>query len=177
MTVTNQFVTAGDFWTGMLEPDYQEHLRNPESLRAALHAAISLFHMSDWVFHTHESQIRNAFTFLDRNSQNRAVYDAATFANALEQQHNKFGLVRGICHAAKHLKLKDIRPVPNAPSHSANTRVQATGYGEGGYGSGPYGGTPRVMLEGAGGNDIEFADIAKSVRTMWVELNGVHGWW
>ena len=56
MTVTNQFVTAGDFWTGMLEPDYQEHLRNPESLRAALHAAISLFHMSDWVFHTHESQ-------------------------------------------------------------------------------------------------------------------------
>jgi len=34
-----------------------------------------------------------------------------------------------------------------------------------------------VVLEGAGGNDIVFADIAKSVRTMWVELNGVHEWW
>jgi hypothetical protein len=121
MTVTNQFVTAGDFWTGMLEPDYQEHLRNPESLRAALHAAISLFHMSDWVFHTHESQIRNAFTFLDRNSQDRAVYDAATFANALEQQHNKFGLVRGICHAAKHLKLKDS---DRSQTHPAIPRTQ-----------------------------------------------------
>ena len=68
-------------------------------------------------------------------------------------------------------------PVESAPIDAANTMVQATGYGKGGYGVGPYGGTPRVVLEGAGGKDIEFADIAKSVRTMWVELNGVHGWW
>ena len=50
MTITNQFVTAGDFWTGMLEPNYKAQARRPGSLRAALHAAISLFYMSDWVF-------------------------------------------------------------------------------------------------------------------------------
>ena len=33
------------------------------------------------------------------------------------------------------------------------------------------------MLAGADGNDIEFADIAKSVRIMWVELNNKHEWW
>jgi hypothetical protein len=180
MTIITQFTTAGDFWTEMLEPDYQEHLDDLGSLRAALHAAISLFHMSDWVFHTHESKVRAAFIFRDGSGKYQAVHTAATFANALEQRPGigeDFGRVRGICHAAKHLKVKDIRPVPSAPSRSANTRVQATRYGEGGYGSGPYGGTPRVVLEGAGGIDIEFADIAKSIRTMWVELNGVHGWW
>ena len=62
MTITNQFVTAGDFWTGMLEPDYQKHLGvtlaalGPHSMRQFL-----LFHMSDWVFHTHESKVRDAF--------------------------------------------------------------------------------------------------------------------
>jgi hypothetical protein len=33
------------------------------------------------------------------------------------------------------------------------------------------------MLEGAGGIDIEFADIAKNVHTMWVDLNNTHHWW
>jgi hypothetical protein len=177
MTIINQFLTAGDFWAGMLEPDYDAQLRDPASLRAALHAAISLFHMSDWVFHTHASGVRAAFTFRDAAGLDQRVSSPATFANALEQRNQDFGRVRGICHAGKHLKLTDIRPVPSAPSHSANTRVQAIGFGAGGFGSGPYGLTPRVMLEGAGGADIEFARIAQSVHTMWIDLNGVHAWW
>jgi hypothetical protein len=177
MTITNQFLTAGDFWSGMVEPDYQEHLHDLASLRAALHAAISLFHMSDWVFHTHASGVRAAFTFRDAAGLDQRVTSPATFANALEQRNQDFGRVRGICHAGKHLKLTDIRPVPSAPSHSANTRTQSTGFGRGGFGSGPHGGAPRVMLEGAGGADMEFADIARSVHKMWVDLNSVHGWW
>ena len=173
MTITNQFVTAGDFWCGMVEPDYQEHLRDLASLRAALHVAISLFHMSDWVFHTHENKVRAAFQIPP--TSRRAESD---FADALELRNQDFGRVRGICHAGKHLKLRDIRPVPGAPSHSANTRTQSTGFGVGRYGSGPDGGAPRVMLEGgAGGADMEFADIAKSVHEMWVDLNSTYRWW
>ena len=178
MTITSQFATAGDFWSGMVLPDYQEHLRDLASLRAALHAAISLFHMSDWVFHTHESGVRAAFTFRDKAGTNRPVSSPATFANALEQRNQDFGRLRGICHAGKHLVLTDIRPVLGAPSHSANTRSQSTGFGTGRFESGTYGVAPRVMLEGGAGTaDMEFADIAKSVHKMWVDLNGTHQWW
>jgi hypothetical protein len=46
----------------------------------------------------------------------------------------------------------------------------------GGYGTGPYGGAPRVMLEGPQGQDREFADIAETVRRMWVQQANIHGW-
>jgi hypothetical protein len=38
MPTTSQFVTAADFWSGMVEPDYQEHTNDIASLRAALHS-------------------------------------------------------------------------------------------------------------------------------------------
>jgi hypothetical protein len=68
MPIVNQFVTAADLWSGLVEPDYHAHMADVASLRAALHVAISLFHMSDWVFHTHETQVRAAFTFVDAKS-------------------------------------------------------------------------------------------------------------
>src|SRR3954451_968542 len=100
MSITNQFVTAADFWSGMVEPDYRAHRAEIESLRAALHVAISLFHMSDWVFHTHESQVRAGFTYVNAKSQLREpVCSEITFADALEQTNADFGRIRGICHA------------------------------------------------------------------------------
>jgi hypothetical protein len=72
--------------------------------------------------------------------------------------------------------LTNRRPHPASPSHAANTRVQSTGFGEGGYGMGPYGGTPRVMLEGPGGQDREFTDLAKSTFEMWQRLSQQHNW-
>jgi hypothetical protein len=59
--IVSQFKVAADFWSGMVEPDYQAQASDPSDLRAALHSAISLFHMSDWVFHTHEPQVRAKF--------------------------------------------------------------------------------------------------------------------
>ena len=104
MTIVNQFVVAGDFWSGMVEPDYQDQTRDHSDLRAALHCAISLFHMSDWVFHTHEAQVRASFTFRDALGVNKSVCSPETFANALEAINDDFARLRGICHAGKHLK-------------------------------------------------------------------------
>jgi len=90
--------------------------------------------MSDWVFHTHEAQVRSAFTFTDPNSTVRPVSNASQFATALEQQNADFGRIRGIANAAKHLELTDIRPVPNAPNHAANTAIQTDFVGTDAYG-------------------------------------------
>jgi hypothetical protein len=65
--------------------------------------------------------VRAAFTFKDRIGAITNLYDGPTFANAQEQQCDDFGRVRGIANAAKHLQLSNVRQVPNAPSHAANT--------------------------------------------------------
>ncbi len=124
MVVLMQLNTATDFWLEMVVPDCSDYFAAETNLRRALHASISLFHMSDWVFHTHEAQVRSAFNFTDRNSTVRPVSKAWEFANALEQQNADFGRIRGIANAAKHLELTVIRPVPNAPSLAANTAIQ-----------------------------------------------------
>jgi hypothetical protein len=176
MPVEKELRTAGDHWNEMVEPDFHDHQADLADLRRALHYAESLTHMADWVYQNHEAQVRGAFSFKDKNGNSQPVSDASTFANALEQQFPDFGRMRGIANAAKHFKLHTVRPVPDAPSHAANTRVRSTGFGEGGWGKGPWGGTPRVMLEATGG-DLEFSDISTNVRKMWLGLNAQHNWW
>ena len=176
MAQVEQFKTASDFWSKMVIPDYQQYRDESADLRSALHAAISLFHMADWVFHTHEVAVKAAFNFTDKNGTVWPVSSEKEFANSLEQTCDDFGRIRGIANAAKHLKLmpSGIRPVQNAPSNAANTVVQETGYGVGGYGQGPYGGSARVMLEGS--TDMEFSTIAKTVFDMWESLIVKHSW-
>ena len=48
MALMKQFKTPADFWSGMVEPDFADCEANKADLRAAFHAAISLFHMHDW---------------------------------------------------------------------------------------------------------------------------------
>jgi hypothetical protein len=186
MALLKEFRTPADFWFGMVEPDFADCEANKADLRAAFHAAISLFHMHDWVWKTHRDAIKAIFTYRGRDRKKHAVHDAGSFANALEQQCPDFGRIRGIANAAKHLELRpaDIRPVDNAAHHATDTAVQVPGAGLGGYGVGGYGygtpglsyaGYPRVML--AGPNDMEFFKVAEAVRNMWVALNGKHGWW
>lgn len=176
MTVLKQLKTAGDFWSEMVVPDCNEFDKDQTDLRKALHAAISLFHMHDWVFHTYTDTVKSTFTYTDNDKNKHRVSKASQFATSLEQRNHDFGRIRGIANAAKHLQLTDIRPVSNAPSHAANTALQITGYGQGGYGHGPYGGGGRVMLAGPDGNDMEFSLILQSVYEMWARLKQHHDW-
>ncbi len=185
MALMKEFRTPADFWSGMVEPDFADCIANRADLRAAFHAAISLFHMHDWVWDAHEAQVRRAFTFKDANKNIVAAHDPRSFAKSLEQYCEDFGRIWSIANSAKHLKLGDVRPVDNAASHAANTAVHATGAGHGGYGVGAgwgtpglsYAGSPRVMLEGTPGKDMEFHEVAKVVHSMWTALNIKHGWW
>lgn len=185
MALIREFRTPGDFWSGMVEPDLADYQAHIDDLRAAFHVAISLFHMHDWVWITHEVSLRRTFTSTDARGNTSAVHDGKSFANSLEQQNPDFGRIRSIANAAKHLELRDVRPVPNAASRATDTSVHVPGAGLGGYGVGAGYGTPggsyagrrQVMLEGALGQQIKFFDIAKAVYHMWTALNAKHGWW
>jgi hypothetical protein len=169
----------------MVQPDYQDALANRADLRAAFHAAISLYHMHDWIWKTHMAMVRANFTFTDGTGAPVAAHDSKSFANCLEQQYPDFGRIRSIANAAKHLELMDIRPVSNAASHAANTAVHEHVDGSGGYGAGAiayntagsYSGPRRVMLEGPSGREMEFRDIAQAVYRMWTSLRAQYEWW
>lgn len=176
MSSVFQLNTAADYWLEMVVPDCSEYFGNKESLRYALHAAISLFHMSDWAFHTHETTVKTNFTFMDRNGTITAVSDPATFATSLEQQFSDFGLIRGIAHAAKHLKLNNVRPIPNAPSHAANTAVHGPTFSPDVFAHGLFDTSRKVMLAGANGADVEFEKILRAVYAMWTSLKSTHSW-
>ena len=96
-----------------------------------------------------------------------------TVRSAARGPSEDLDLLWGVSEIANFI---DVRPVQNAPSDAANTRIQTTGYGQGGYGQGPYGGGARVMLEGANGNDMEFSTIRESVYQMWEALTKSNSW-
>jgi hypothetical protein len=164
------------YWRDVVEPDYRDFHAKIDDLRCAFHCAITLFHMCDWVYVAHKSYIDANFSFKDKNGVAQPVNDEKTFANSLRDMCPHVELIRGIANSAKHLQLKKSGSHPSSPSHAANTRVQSTGWGEGGYGQGPYGGTPRVMLQGPQGQDLEFSDIATSTYQLWKSLAQQHAW-
>ena len=172
MTTVERFQTVSDYWHGMVVPDYDDSMNNPSDLRVALHTAISLFHMHDWVFSQHNASIPCTFTFLNSSGDRRNVSSAASFANALQEIEQNFALIRNIANAAKHLQLSYIGSHPDAPSNAANT----SSLSDSGGASGVFFCIPQVMLEGASGH-LRFGTIAKSVFEMWLNLNKQHKWW
>lgn len=162
------------FWSKVVLPDFTDFQSEPDNIRRAFHLANSLFHMADWLYWPNKAYIDATFTYRDKNGAAQRVQDEKTFANAVRDFHPDFELIRGIANSAKHLQLNNRGRHPASPSHAANTVVQATGYGEGGFGSGPYSGTERVMLEGPNNQDLEFSDLAESVKTMWETLCRIH---
>jgi hypothetical protein len=172
MPVVKELRTAGDHWNGMVAPDFREHQVDQADLRRALHCAVSLNHVADWVYENHEAAVRSAFSFQDPKGNPQPAIDAATFANALEQQTPDFG----IANAAKHYKLKGVRPVAHAPSHAANTRVTGTTWDNAAWDDAKWDDPARVVLEAAGG-DLDFSQIADNAHRMWLNLNAQHHWW
>jgi len=166
------------YWREIVGPDMREFRQSPADLRLAFHLAISLFHMGDWVYGAHKTTIDANFTYVDSNGATKPVHDEKTFANAIRTLNSDFELIRSIANSAKHLQLKKSSKAyhTHTASHAANTVSQPTGFGQGSFGQGPYGGTQRVMLEGPGGNDLEFQSIAASVWQTWESLAQKHGW-
>jgi hypothetical protein len=136
---------------------------------------------ADWVFITHEEQIKSKFVFKDRKGKTKPVGNASEFANALQQKNADFGRIRGIANSAAHLKLDHVSQLANAPTHADNILIRAaTTYLPGFLNVVARGrGWPvdTIVLEGENGNYLKFSPIARSVYNMWQELNSVHHWW
>jgi hypothetical protein len=123
-------------------PDYNDFSAAIDDLRPAFHCAISLFHLSDWVYVVHRTYINANFTYRDKNGFVQPVTDEKTFANALGQLHPDFDLI----HGNRKFRKASCAEKSSTTSCRSEQRCQhartSTGFGEGGYGTGPYGPTP-----------------------------------
>jgi hypothetical protein len=169
-----EFATAADFWEGMVEPDLAECERHPGDLRAAFHAASSLFHMADWTYQTHKAAVHAAFGISPSIKDKEGTI---AFANALVTRCPEFAHIREIANAGKHLRL--LKTARGATETFVRMIPATGGYGVGeiAYGrAGAYGGGPKVMFAERNGGDLSFLQIARSVANMWRRLRTDYGW-
>lgn len=164
------------FKQDIVDVDRLDFLKNHGDIRRAFHCAISLFHLSDWVYDAHKAAIDAAFSYKS-GAKIIPVSDSAGFANALSDLNGDFALIRGVANSAKHLKLthKSARATPpHTPTHAANTVARSYGgFNDAPIGAGPLGGWTEVELEGA---NRSMTDIANSVHAMWEQLFQQHSW-
>jgi hypothetical protein len=178
LKLTDRIDTYQKFKGCIVEPDFDDFMKDKGNLRKAWHCAGSLFHLADWVYGKHKPSIDAKYQYLDDNGTTKSVSRVEEFATALGQKYPDFQLVRGVANAAKHFALK---PVPagrvnpaGMPSHAANTHVSGTAFQPNAFQTNAFQ-TGSVYLQ-ATPQDIEFAPVAQSVLDMWNKLFTAEGW-
>lgn len=162
------------YWNEIVEPDYQEFRAHQGDVRIAFHCAISLFHMADWLYQEKGLHYWKSvgLQFTDRTGANVAVHDAKSFANALATIDPNFELVRNIANSAKHFSLSKPGGHPSSPSHAANTYSRRA-FSPAVF-SPAFDTKAKVMLEGPGGKDLLFLNLAKSVHETFEKFCAIH---
>jgi len=160
----------------ILEPDLNDFLNDRRDLRKAWHSAISLFHLSDWIFTTNKDKIVGNYTYRQDSGLVKAVSKTEHFANYIGQRFPDFQIIRGVAHSSKHLRLR-APPVgrnnpSGMPSDAANSFVPDGSFSTGFSGAFDIG---EVMIE-ADPTPIAFAALAKSVLKMWNDIIPAEGW-
>lgn len=144
--------TVDGYLKEIVVPSYNEFMEDTTSLRKAFYCAISLYHLHDWIYELHGSDL--------------GLSEKTELLGLLKDLHSDFALIQGICNSAKHLSARPSSTHPGRPTSAANTTVQTTSWGEGGWGEGPYGGTARVRVKVGPNADREFKEVAENVYDM-----------
>jgi hypothetical protein len=154
---------SADYFAHVLKPNKEAFFGSPSTFAAAFNLATSLYHFHEWLFDEFKQQLETEFgeTFRTKGA----------FWQVVEAADTRFGYVRDVTNASKHVKIggRGVAPPSTGMSHIANTHIITTGYGEGGYGSGRYGGGPSVVFDDSG-SQISFDDCAAALFDYWESL-------
>ncbi|RUP08600.1 hypothetical protein [Hyphomicrobium sp.] len=170
-----------DFWTDIVEVDFNEFDQHRGDLRKAMHCATSLYHMHDWVFRAHESSIKaQGWTFQNKLQKPISVETSEGFANWLRDQDGNFEIIRCTANALKHETLLKYKSKQfGAPHFSSNVASFSIGGGSASSGTSPgkVKWEVRVQALNSDGSDGPLLPVASAVRTMWISLNSQYKWW
>ena len=152
-----------EFWRDHVVPNYDEYRKHPKSIRHAMNAALSAFHMGDWVWNTYH----------DTDPQKVADMRSklAYYSQLANMGCPDFLVLKDIAEAHKYLELD--RPTPYV---RAVTSAGATGLGHIGAITrlGLTGTTTAALkllvVEQQDGTKRAFEEVIESVMLMWKEL-------
>jgi hypothetical protein len=130
--------------------------------------------MADWVYVAHKLFIDGHITFTDRAGSARPVRDERTFANAIEELHPEFGLVRQIANSAKHLHVSHGKHSVN-PITALDVASKSTNWGVAEWDKDPWNGKG-VVFAPPGGSEHEVSKLAKATYETWINICRRYGW-
>jgi hypothetical protein len=133
---------AEDYFLKVLKPNMESFFGAPSTFASAFNLATTLYHFHEWLFDEYKSKLEGEL--------NSTFSGKGAFWQSVQQTNPKFGYIRDVTNASKHVKIGGTgHPPPSTGmTHMANTQIISTGYGQGGYGQGPYGGVNRPGFAG-----------------------------
>jgi hypothetical protein len=113
--------SAKDYYSTVLKPNNDEFFATSSNFRTALNLATSLFHFHEWMFEYHRADLEKLY--------GRPLPNKGEFWGVVESADKRFGFIRDLANAAKHVRLKFTgRAAPSTSmTHIANTSIQVTG--------------------------------------------------
>ena len=162
----NKIGTAREYFDGVVAYNLQQYKAQPTNLPAAFNLANSLFHMYEWLWNGHETQIKNHY------SQNFA--NNADFNSFVQSSCQSFKHIRDLANASKHMSLNnrastsakhitDTEAVSSVWDVDGNWDDNGTWDDRGKWGRG-------VVVINDGGQNIDFENCADDVHKFWQDL-------
>ncbi len=152
-----------EFWRDHVLPNYKEYQVHSNSIRHAMNAAQSAFHMADWVWTTyHDAKPQKG-----ADTQNVADY----YRHLANNGCPNFLVLKDIAEAHKHLKLDRptsyVRAVTSAGAMGLGSTGAITRMGSMGT---PMAGRKRLVVQRQDGGKQAFDEVIENVIRMWEEL-------
>jgi hypothetical protein len=162
MSDTQVLDTARKYYDEVLKAQYDEFFTQPATFRNLINLASSLFHFHEWLFVEFSPELQIKF------GQPQPIANASAFWKLVEATNSKFGFVRDIANASKHVKLT--RNPSTTITHMANTVIQVAKWDTGlKWDSGAKWDTPSVISK-HGSNDVLFDTCAEELFRYWTNL-------
>jgi hypothetical protein len=151
-----------EYWDTFVLPNYSESKRCPGNIRLAMNAALSLYHVADYVFEQYGAGSSEVYAQKTRRD----------YKNQYLSKDHWFAIIGAVADAQKHGRLEPAdRPVSSAKDTYAITT--GGGFGTAAFGAHPNAGGPTTTLQIRlqapvnGRQSYEFAEV----------LDGTIGFW
>jgi hypothetical protein len=108
------------FYDWVLVKQRTDFFANAANFQHLINLASSLFHFHEWLFADYGSQLHVEL------GATRPFSNPGQFWGAVQSTNSKFGFIRDIANASKHVQLT--RNPSTSMSHMANTSIQVASY-------------------------------------------------
>jgi len=151
---------ARKFYDWVLEKQYNDFFENSADFQHLINLAPSLFHYHEWLFADFEAHLHTGLRVAQPFSS------AGQFWGAVQATNQKFGFIRDIANASKHVRLT--RNPSTTMSHTANTSIQFATWDSAQWDNAKWD-TPYATSK-HGTDDILFDTCAEEMFQYWTAL-------